>query len=258
MLPKRWCPLVSFLLLILSYNILIMSAVLSNIDPGRVSKNKITILIADDQPLLRQALRNLLEKYEDFKIIAEASNGEEAVQLATELIPDVVIMDIAMPKLNGLEATRQIKAKCSQVAILVLTVHDDIGYILGILEAGAAGYLMKTVFGKEVINAIRSTVTGETVLSAPVSKQLLKYAHRYPIKPFHLDARQKLSTRELEILKLLAKGISNKDIAQFLNIGERTVKSYLVDIFNKLGVSSRTEAVITGLRHGFLNIDELE
>jgi len=97
-----------------------MSALLSNIDLDQVSKDKITILIADDQPLLRQALRNLLEKYEDFKIIAEAGNGEEAVQLATELIPDVVIMDIAMPKLNGLEATRQIKAKCSRVAILVL------------------------------------------------------------------------------------------------------------------------------------------
>ncbi len=235
-----------------------MSIVTSHTDTDQVSYKKITILIADDQPLLRQALRHLLEKYQDFEIVAEAGDGEEAVKLTTELIPDVVIMDINMPKLNGLEATRQIKTKCPAVAILVLTVHSDIEYILGILEAGAAGYLMKNVFGEEVVNSIRSVVTGETILSTPVLNQLLKYARRYPTKPFQLDTKEKLSIRELEILKLVAKGISNKDIAQFLSISERTVKSYLVDIFAKLRVGSRTEAVIIGLRHGFLNIDELE
>lgn len=235
-----------------------MSIESSHAETDQIGDKKITVLIADDQPLLRQALRYLLEKHQDFMIVAEAGDGEEAVKLTTELMPDVVIMDIAMPKLNGLEATRQIKAKCPAVAILVLTVHSDIEYILGILEAGAAGYLMKNVFGEEVVNSIRSVVTGETILSAPVLTQLLKYARRYPTKPFHLDTNEKLSTRELEVLKLLAKGISNKDIAQFLNISERTVKSYLVDIFSKLRVGSRTEAVIIGLRHGFLNIDELE
>jgi DNA-binding NarL/FixJ family response regulator len=235
-----------------------MSVVPSKIDTGQVSKEKTTILIADDHPLLRQALRHLLEKYEDFEIVAEAGDGEEAVKLTAELMPDVVIMDIAMPKLNGLEATRQIKAECPAVAVLVLTVHSDIEYILGILEAGAAAYLMKNVFGEEIINAIRSVVTGETILSPSVLKQILKCARRYPTKPFRLDAKEKLSTRELEILKLLSKGISNKDIAQFLNLSERTVKSYLVDIFAKLRVGSRTEAVIIGLRHGFLNMDDLE
>jgi len=235
-----------------------MSVVPSQIDTGQVGKEKITILIADDHPLLRQALRHLLEKYEEFEIVAEANDGEEAVKLTTELMPDIVIMDIVMPKLNGLEATRQIKAKFPVVAVLVLTVHSDIEYILGILEAGAAGYLMKTVFGEEVVNAIRSVATGETILSAPVLSQLLKYARRYPTKPFHLDTKEKISTRELEILKLLCKGISNKEIARFLNLSERTVKSYLVDIFSKLRVSSRTEAVIIGLRHGFLNVDDLE
>jgi len=215
-------------------------------------------LIADDHPLLRQALRHFLEKYEDFEIIAEAGDGEEAVKLVEEMTPDVVVMDIAMPKLNGLEATRQIKAKCPAVAVLVLTVHSDIEYILGILDAGAAGYLIKNVFGEEVVNAIRSVVTGETILSAPVLSQLLKCARRYPTRPFHLDAKEKLSTRELEILKLLSKGIRNKDIARFLNLSERTVKSLLVDIFAKLRVGSRTEAVIIGLRQGFLNFDDLE
>lgn len=214
-------------------------------------------MIADDHPLLRQALRHLLAKYRDLKVIAEANDGEEAVKLTAELMPDVVVMDIAMPKLNGLEATRQIKARCPSVAVLVLTVHSDIEYVLGILEAGAAGYLMKSVFGEEVIGAIRSVVAGETILSPPVLKQILKYACRCPIKPVRLDTKEKLSIRELEILKLLCKGTSNKDIARFLSLSERTVKSYLVNIFSKLRVSSRTEAVIIGLKHGFLNMDDL-
>lgn len=234
-----------------------MSVVPSKIGTDQVSKQKITILIADDHPLLRQALRHLLAKYKDFEIVAEASDGEEAVKLVEEMMPDIVVMDIAMPKLNGLEATRQIKARCPSVAVLVLTVHSDIEYVLGILEAGAAGYLMKNVFGEEVVNAIRSVATGETILSSPVLKQILKYASRYPTKPFRLDTEEKLSTRELEILKLVCRGISNKDIAQFLNLSERTVKSYLANIFSKLRVSSRTEAVIIGLKHGFLNMDDL-
>ncbi len=219
--------------------------------------NIITIVLADDHPLLRQALRNVLEKESDFHIIAEVSDGEEAVRLATELVPNVVIMDISMPKINGLEATRQIKAKCPGIAILVLTVHDDSEHILGILEAGAAGYLAKSVFGEQVINAVRGVVAGETVLSRSVSQQVIKHALRHITKPIALDAGEKITRRELEILRLAAIGMSNKDMSQRLELSERTVKGYLAEVFSKLNVGSRTEAVITALRAGILTLDDL-
>ncbi len=219
---------------------------------------KITVLLADDHPLLRQALKSLLEKEDDFEIVAEAGDGEEAARLATELRPDVVIMDISMPKLDGLEATRQIKAACPETAVLALTVHNDDQSILEILQAGAAGYLVKSVFGDEVVQAIRAVVTGDMVLSPSIGQRLLKYAARYPTKPVLLKAGEKLSTRELEILKLTAKGMMNKDIALSLGLELRTVKGHLSNIFSKLGVGSRTEAVITGLRAGFLSLDDLQ
>ena len=231
----------------------------SEFDLNRDQANNITIMLADDHPLLRQALRNVLETQTDFKIIAEASDGEEAVRRAVELVPNVVIMDISMPKLNGLEATQQIKAKCPSIAILVLTVHDDSEHILSILEAGAAGYLTKSVFGEEVIHAVRGVVAGEAVLSASISQQIIKYALRHVVtKRLPLDTVERITARELEILRLAAMGMSNKDIAQKLDLSERTVKGYLAEIFSKLNVSSRTEAVITALRSGALTLDDLK
>jgi DNA-binding NarL/FixJ family response regulator len=220
--------------------------------------NKTRIMLVDDHPLLRQALRYVLEKQRDFEVIAEASDGEEAVKLATRLNPDVVIMDISMPKLNGLEATRQIKANCPMIGILVLTVHDDNEHILSILQAGAGGYLTKSVYGDEVINTIRALTSGETVLSPPVSQQILKYAFQHITKPWSLDASDKLTNRELEILRLLAKGISNKDIALRMGLSLRTVKGYVGDLFLKLNVASRTEAVIVSLRKGILTLEDLK
>jgi DNA-binding NarL/FixJ family response regulator len=217
--------------------------------------DKISILLVDDHPLLRQALRAVLERQADFKIVAEADDGEEAVRLASELVPDVVIMDINMPKLDGLEATRQIKANCPSVNVLVLTIYDDSEHLLGILEAGAAGYLTKRVYGQEVINAIRAVVAGDAILSPQIFKQVLKHALKDKPKTVSLDLGEKLTTRELEILNFVAIGLSNKDIARKLNLGLPTVKGYLAGIFSKLNVGSRTEAVATGLRAGFITLD---
>jgi DNA-binding NarL/FixJ family response regulator len=225
---------------------------------GQSESGKTAVLLADDHPLLRQALKSLLEKEDDFEIVAEAGDGEEAVRLATELKPNVVIMDISMPSLDGLEATRQIKAACPEIAVLALTVHNDDESIIEILQAGAAGYVVKSVFGDELVQAIRAVVTGDMVLSPSIGQRLLKYAARYPTKPVLLKAGEKLSTRELEILKLTAKGMMNKDIALSLGLDLRTVKGHLSNIFSKLGVGSRTEAVITGLRAGFLSLDDLK
>jgi DNA-binding NarL/FixJ family response regulator len=219
----------------------------------------ITILLADDHPLFRKAVRETLEKQADFTVIAEAGNGAEAVKLACELMPDMVIMDIGMPVLNGLQATQQIKAKCPGMAILVLTIYDDIEHILSILDAGAAGYLTKSVsYEDEIITAIRAISKGEIVMVTEIFTQVLKHALQYPLKPLVLDAKDTLTARELEILRLAARGLSNKDISHEMNLSLHTVKSYMVEIFAKLNVSSRTEAVITGLRARLITSDDIE
>lgn len=243
---------------LLWYYVSTMTEVLPQFNSSRNHPDKITILLADDHPLLRLALRSVLEKQDDFEIVAEAGDGEEAVRLAAELVPNVVIMDISMPKLNGLEATRQIKAECPDTAVLVLTVHSDSEHLLGIFEAGATGYLTKSVFGEEVVHTIHAVAAGESVLPVSMLKQLLKHTLRYGTKSLPLDEGEKLTIRELDIFGLLATGMSNKDIALRLDISLRTVKGYLVDIFSKLRVRSRTEAVITGLRAGFITLDDLE
>jgi DNA-binding NarL/FixJ family response regulator len=219
---------------------------------------KVTILMADDHPIFRKAVRDILEKEPDFSVRAEANNGEEAVNLATQLGPDIVIMDISMPGMNGLEATREIKAKHPSIGILVLTVHNDIEHILSILEAGAAGYLTKSASAAEVVAAVRSVVAGDTIIATAVFQQVLKHTMRYPTKPVVIEGKNKLTTRELQVLKLAGKGLSNKDISLKLDLSFRTVKAYMVEIFSKLGVSSRTEAVITGLRAGLINKEDLE
>jgi two-component system, NarL family, response regulator LiaR len=218
----------------------------------------ISIMLADDHPFIRQALKILMESEPDMKIIAEASNGQEAVEFATKLRPNVVIMDIGMPVMNGLEATRQIKEKCPDVAILVLTVFTDNQHVLGILNAGAAGYLTKEVFGEEVIRAIRAIIAGEAVLTPSILHQIIESMPQPVAKSQVLTFGRNFNTRELTILKLIAKGMCNKDIASELNINIRTVKGSLTTIFNKLGVSSRTESVVTGLKSGLLTINDLE
>ena len=219
---------------------------------------KTRIIVVDDHPLLRQALKSVLMKQQDFEVVAEAGDGVEAVNLVTELVPDVVIMDISMPNLSGLDATKQIKDKFPEIAVLVLTVHNDNEHILSILQAGAGGYLTKSVFGDEVVHAVRALVSGEMVLSHSVSEKIIKYASRHITKPLSLGKYEKLTGREYEILIMAAKGISNKDIALKLDLSLRTVKGYLTDLFLKLNVASRTEAVIVSLRRGILTINDLE
>ncbi len=224
----------------------------------KLEPRKIRIVITDDHPLLRQALRNVLEKQNDFDVIAEAGDGEEAIKLTTELLPDVVIMDVSMPKLNGIEATRRIKSECPSIAILALSVHSDNEHIARILQAGAAGYLTKSVYGEEVINAIRALASGETVLAPSISQQIFKYAFQNMGIPTILDSCNTLTAREIETLSLVAKGLSNKEIALRLNLSMRTVKSYMADLFLKLNVASRTEAVMAGLKKGLIALTDLE
>ncbi len=220
-------------------------------------KNIIRVIIADDHPLVHDALRMHLQNESDIQIIGDANDGEEAVSMAAELKPDLIIMDITMPKLNGLEATRKIKAQNPDIEILVLTVHDDSEYILKILEAGAAGYLTKTILGENLVRAMRSIMDGDSILSEKIMGKLLRHALRYPEEEKNPELEERLSLREIEIFKLAAKGLKNKEIAQQLDLNLRTIKGYLASVYAKLNVNSRTEAVITGLRSGLLTMEDI-
>lgn len=167
-------------------------------------------------------------------------------------------MDIGMPVMNGLEATRRIKAQCPNIPVLILTVHSDKEHILGILKAGAAGYLTKVSVDSDIIRAIHAIVAGEAVLSPSILQQILSSVTLQPEKTTHSTLCNNLTEREIFILKLAAKGLSNKKIATELSLSEFTIKSYLVDIFSKINVSSRTEAVIVGLKAGVINFSDLE
>ncbi len=219
--------------------------------------DRIRVLLAEDHVVVRQGTRQLLEREQDLEVIGEAGDGEEAIQLAAALKPDVIIMDIAMPKLSGIEATKQIKALLPSVAVLILTGYDYDEYIFSLLEAGAAGYLLKSVSGDELIDAIRAVNAGEPVLHPVVIGKLMTRFKPSAARPAEARPLEVLSEREMEVLRLAAKGMSNKDIGEALFISVRTVQAHLRSIFNKLAVGSRSEAVLYGLRRGWFTLEDL-
>ena len=219
--------------------------------------NTIRILLAEDHVVVRQGTRQLLEREQDLEVIGEAGDGEEAVRLASQLKPDVVIMDVAMPKLSGIEATKQIKALLPLTIVLVLTGYDYDEYIFSLLEAGAAGYLLKDVSGDQLIDAIRAVYDGEAVLHPVVARKLMARFKSRAAGATAVRPQELLSQRELEVLKLAAESMSSKDIGEALFISVRTVQAHLRSIFNKLEVGSRTEAVLYGLKRGWFTLEDL-
>lgn len=215
---------------------------------------KITILLADDHAVLREGMRRLLEQHKDMVVLAEAADGEQAVKLVADILPNVVLMDIVMPGLNGVEATKLIKKQNPGTAVLILTAYEDERYILGLLEAGVAGYLLKSATGEEIVKAIRAVHAGESVLHPSVMAKLLARAARSFTELIPQPGKSELTEREMSVLQLAARGMSNKEIAQQLNLAMPTIKAHLVNIFNKMGVASRTEAVLLALKKGWVRL----
>jgi len=218
---------------------------------------KIRILIADDHAVVRVGTRRILEQEPDLEVVAEAGDGEEAVRQATSLKPDVAIIDVAMPKLDGIQATRQIKSVCPAIAVLILSAYDDDQFVFSLLEAGAAGYLLKSVRGSELVDAVRAVQAGESVLHPSIARKVLNRFARISGEPKEKEPTEVLSEREMDVLRLVTKGLSNKDIAEELCLSIRTVQGHLGNIFNKLQVGSRTEAVVRALKEGWVALDDM-
>ncbi len=209
--------------------------------------SKLRILVADDHPVVRAGLEGMLTSQEDFEVVGEARNGQEVVELAVLLHPDVIIMDLRMAKLDGTQAIARIRELSLTIPILVLTTYDGTSDILRAIEAGATGYMLKDAPREELFAAIRTVAQGKSVFAPEVATRLLHH--------MRTPASALLSEREQEVLALIARGASNKEAARSLSISEATIKSHLLRIFNKLGVEDRTAAVTVALERGMLHLN---
>lgn len=223
---------------------------------GRSCTSPIRVVLAEDHTLVRQGTRRLLEDSGQVEVVAEAADGREAVEAVERLEPDVAVVDIGLPELNGIEVTRRIKASHPLVGVLILTVHDDDQYVFALLEAGAAGYLLKDVEGSQLVQAIASVHAGESVLHPAITHKVLSHIARGEPRPSEVE--DPLTDREHGVLQLAARGLPNKEIATQLGVSVRTVEAHLSRVFHKLDVGSRTEAVLHGLRCGWFDLDGLD
>lgn len=215
----------------------------------------IQVVIADDHELVREGTRQLLANHHDIEVVAVAADGISSMEAIRRHEPDVALVDISMPRMSGIEITKQTSAELPAVAVLVLTVHDEQEYVRALLEAGAAGYLLKDIGEADLVRSIRAVHAGESVLHPDVTKSL--FAALGSNGHESADEGMPLTGRELEVLRFAAAGSSNREIAVSLDLSPRTVQTHLRNVFEKLGVASRTQAVIMGLRQGWLELDEL-
>jgi len=213
---------------------------------------KIRVLLADDHELFRQGIRRLLESTPDIEIVGEAATGRETVGLVEDLAPDIVLLDIAMPELSGIDAARVIKTASPRTGIIMLTVHADEEFLFEAIKAGAMGYLLKDASSEELFRAIRVVHGGEGLLAPSMAAKVIREFARSPERPDLALVTTPLTAREVEILQHVASGLANKEIAQRLAISERTVKNHLSNIMAKLHVNSRTQAAVYALRSGLV------
>ena len=227
------------------------------------TEKRMRILLAEDHTVVREGIRDLLEREPDMEVVGEAADGEQAVRMVGELTPDLVLMDIAMPGGGGVEATRRIREAHPDTAVLVLTAYDNTELVVAVLEAGAAGYLLKNVRGEELLRCVRAVARGDSVLDPSVARTvLLRLREGAPPRsegPVRGSGEpHPLSVREMEVVRLGAEGLVNKEIAARLSLSDRTVQTHWRNIFVKLGVSSRVEAIMRALRSGWIELGREE
>jgi DNA-binding NarL/FixJ family response regulator len=209
----------------------------------------ISVLLADDHAVVRKGIREFLEEDPIIEVLAEAGDGAEAWRLLAHHRPDVAILDIRMPEINGIELTRRIKGQYPQVRVLILTAYDDEPYVFALLRAGADGYVLKTASSDELLRAVKNVAGGKSVLDPEIAPKVIANLARP-------QASEPLSERELEVLTGVAKGWTNREIGRALSISDRTVQGHLANIFGKLQVNSRTEAVTMALQQGLITLDD--
>jgi len=212
---------------------------------------QIKILIADDHPVVREGLFAMLSRQADFKVVGEAKDGVETVEMARRLEPDVVLMDLRMPGIDGVEAMRQIRSTNPDIKFIILTTYSDDEYIFSGIQAGARAYLLKDAPREELFKAVRAVYKGESLIQPVVASKLID---RFAELSRKAPSGEQLTERELEILQLMAKGAANKEISAQLSISESTVKTHISNIFQKLGVNDRTEAVTQALKRGIIRL----
>ena len=210
----------------------------------------INVLIADDHPLIREGLSKILSLDEDIKIIGEARDGREAVKMTMKTHPDVVLMDINMPHMNGIEAARVIKSELPQTGIIALTIHDDQEYIDEMIESGASGFLLKDVEPEILVKSVKEVSKGNSLFEEDYKGKKVAERKAY----LRRDGLEELNSRELYVLQLIAKGMCNKDIAETLFISEKTVKNHLTNIFRKINVDDRTQAALFAIKKGIVKL----
>lgn len=221
----------------------------------------IKILIADDHALLRQGIKNVLELESDLVVIGEAADGEETISKAADLAPDILLLDINMPRKNGLEVTKSLRESNPDIKVIVLTIHDDESYVVEVIKAGAAGYLLKDVEPGMLVKAIRAVCNGDSFIYPTLAKKLFGEINRQEIKKqetakvFERCREERLTFREIEVLQLICQGMSNQGIAQKLFLSEKTVKNHLTNIFRKISVTDRTQAVLYALKHKIVELE---
>jgi two-component system response regulator NreC len=214
----------------------------------------IRVLLADDHKIFRDGLRTLIEKEAGMEVVAEAENGRKAVKLAEKLSPNVIIMDVSMPDLNGIEATRKIIAGTSNVKVIALSMHSDRRFVLGMLEAGASAYLLKDCAFAELVNAIRQVAAGNTYLSPKIADVVVK-GYLNKVSDSSLTTRTVLTSREREILQLLAEGLSAKEIAAHLNLSIKTIETHRRNIMEKLEIHTIAELTKYAIREGLVALE---
>lgn len=212
------------------------------------------ILLADDHKVLRSGLRRILEDHDDLEVVGEAADGREAVDLANSLEPDIVVMDIGMPQMNGMEATRQILSKHPRMNVLILSMYADENYVVQVLRAGARGYLLKDTAEEDLIDAVRSVASGTPFFSPKIARLLVGDSMQRLRNEAASDTYELLTPREREVLQLIAEGKSNKEVAQHLFVSPTTVETHRARIMDKLDLHSTAEIVLYAVRKGIVRL----